>query len=151
MTDVHDGREPYTGQVGGRVSATQWPLRSNMALDVYFDGKDTAYPAGYYRGVIDTATTPSKTGIQKLDVDFPDDRTSARLDLKRSQVYDPGTEPAEPGAADGEVARAVPAGALEEIVLPAVWRQLTTLSTNSSPGSSSGSESAEDKTRFRSR
>ena len=39
VTDVHDGREPYTGQVGGRVSATQWPLRSNMALDVYFDGK----------------------------------------------------------------------------------------------------------------
>ena len=87
VTDVHDGREPYTGQVGGRVSATTWPLRSGNAIDIFFDGKDSAYPAGYYRGVIDTATTPSKTGIQKLDVDFPDDRTSARLDLKRSHSF----------------------------------------------------------------
>ena len=55
-------------QVGGRAEPTAWPLRSGMALDVYFDGKDSAYPAGYYRGVVDTATQPSKTGIQKLDV-----------------------------------------------------------------------------------
>ena len=38
------------------------------------------YPAGFYRGIIDTATTPSKTGIQKLDIDFPDDRTNAKID-----------------------------------------------------------------------
>ena len=78
----------FTGDVleGGRVDATTWPVQPQQAIDIYFDGKDAAYPAGYYRGVIDTATTPSKTGIQKLDVDFPDDRTSARLDLKRSQI-----------------------------------------------------------------
>ena len=30
-------------QTGGRVSATQWPLRPGNAIDVYFDGKDSAY------------------------------------------------------------------------------------------------------------
>ena len=45
------------------MEPTAWPLRSGMALDVFFDGKDSAYPAGYYRGVFDTATQPSKTGI----------------------------------------------------------------------------------------
>ena len=66
-------------------------------MDVYFDDKDAAYPSGYYRGVVDTATTPSKTEIQKLDVDFPDDRTNAKIDLKRSQLYEPGTAPENPG------------------------------------------------------
>ena len=47
-------------------------------------------------------------------VDFPDDRTSARLDLERSQVYEPGTEPTEPGVADGEVARVVTTADLPE-------------------------------------
>ena len=72
----------FTGDVleGGRVDATTWPVQPQQAIDIYFDGKDATYPAGYYRGVIDTATTPSKTGIQKLDVDFPDDRTSAPPD-----------------------------------------------------------------------
>ena len=50
----------------GRVDATTWPVQPQQAIDIYFDGKDATYPAGYYRGVIDTATTPSKTGIQKL-------------------------------------------------------------------------------------
>ena len=75
--------------------------------------------------MIDTATAPSKTGIQKLDVDFPDDRTSARLDLKRSQIYDPGTEPAEPGAADGEVARVVRAADLPDADVSATPYGLT--------------------------
>ena len=78
-------------QVGGRAAATTWPVQPGQALDVFFDGKDGAYQPGYYRGVIDTATTPSKTGIQKVDIDFPDDRTSAATDLKRSQIYAPGT------------------------------------------------------------
>ena len=93
--DITDGHGVYTGgvmeQYGGRAAATTWPMESGQALDVFFDGKDSAYPAGYYRGVIDTATTPSKTGIQKVDIDFPDDRTSAKIDLKRSQIYAPGT------------------------------------------------------------
>ena len=117
----------FTGDVleGGRVDATTWPVQPQQAIDIYFDGKDATYPAGYYRGVIDTATTPSKTGIQKLDVDFPDDRTSARLDLKRSQIYDPGTEPAEPGVADGEVARVVRAADLPDADVSATPYGLT--------------------------
>ena len=39
-------------------------------------------PDVYYRGIIDTATRPSKTGIQKLDIDFPDDRGNAKIDLE---------------------------------------------------------------------
>ena len=57
------------------------------SMDVYFDGKSGAYQPGYYRGVIDTVTRPSKTGIQKLDVDFPDGRTNAKIDLKQPQIY----------------------------------------------------------------
>ena len=107
---VHTLRDYIGGalqQHGGRAAPTTWPVRPGQALDVYFDGKDGGYNAGYYRGTIDTATAPSATGIQKLDVDFPDDRTAARLDLKQSQLYQPGAAPAQPGAADGEVAVAV--------------------------------------------
>ena len=57
-------------QVGGRAQATTWPVRPGQGLRVYFDGKSGAYDPGYYFGTVDTATTPSKTGIQKLDVDF---------------------------------------------------------------------------------
>ena len=84
-------------QVGGRAAATTWPMQPGQALDVFFDGKDGAYQPGYYRGIVDVAGAPSKTGIQKLDIDFPDDRTSAAIDLKRSQLYAPGTEPANRG------------------------------------------------------
>ena len=73
---------------------------------MYFDGKDGAYEPGYYFGTVDTATAPSKTGIQKLEVDF-DDRTHAKIDLKRTQLYEPGAQPDKPGEADGEVAVAV--------------------------------------------
>ena len=85
---VHTLRDYVGGapqQRGGRAAPTTWPVRPGQALDVYFDGKDTAFPAGYYRGVIDTATTPSKTGIQKLDVDFPDDRTKAATIVSETQ------------------------------------------------------------------
>ena len=58
-----------------------------QALDVFFDGKDGAYQSGYYRGIVDVAGAPTKRGIQKLDIDFPDDRTNAKIDLKRSQLY----------------------------------------------------------------
>ena len=112
-------------QVGGRAAATTWPMQPGQALDVFFDGKDGAYQPGYYRGVIDTATTPSKTGIQKLDIDFPDDRTSAKIDLKRSQLYAPGTEPAKPGEADGEVAREVTASELPGVEISATPYGLT--------------------------
>ncbi len=95
------------GQVGGRLQATTWPIRSGQGLRVYFDGKDGAYEPGYYFGTVDTATLPSKTGIQKLNIDFPDDRTNAKVDLKRSQLFQPGTEPQQPGETDGEVAVAV--------------------------------------------
>ena len=94
-------------QVGGLAAATTWPLRSGQALDVFFDGKDGAYQPGYYRGIVDVANAPTKRGIQKLDVDFPDDRTSAKIDLLRSQLFAPGTAPAKPSRAAGEVAVAV--------------------------------------------
>ena len=112
-------------QTGGRVSATQWPLQPGNAIDIYFDGKDSAYPSGYYRGVVDTATQPSKTGIQKLDIDFPDDRTNAKIDLKRSQLYEPGTAPEKPGEADGEVARAVTQDQLPDVEVSATPYGLT--------------------------
>ena len=112
-------------QVGGRAAATTWPMESGQALDVFFDGKDGAYQPGYYRGIVDVAGAPSKTGIQKLDIDFPDDRTSAAIDLKRSQLYAPGTEPAKPGEADGEVAREVTASELPGVELSATPYGLT--------------------------
>jgi hypothetical protein len=62
-------------QYGGRAAATTWPMESGQALDVFFDGKDGAYQPGYYRGIVDVAGAPSKTGIQKVDIDFPDDNT----------------------------------------------------------------------------
>ena len=57
-------------QVGGRAQPTTWPIRPGQGLRVYFDGTDATYQPGYYFGTVDTATAPSKTGIQKLDVDF---------------------------------------------------------------------------------
>ena len=63
-------------QVGGLAAATTWPLRSNQALDVFFDkSTDPAvgvYPAGFYRGLVDTASKPSARGTQKLMLDFDD-------------------------------------------------------------------------------
>ena len=77
--DITDGHGVYTGgvmeQYGGRAAATTWPMQPGQALDVFFDGKDGAYQPGYFRGVIDTATTPSKTGIQRSISTF---RTIAR-------------------------------------------------------------------------
>jgi len=84
-------------QVGGRAAATTWPMQPGQALDVFFDGKDGAYQPGYYRGVIDTATTPSKTGIQKLDIDFPDDRTSAKIEGQRGSLTRAGIDAAPGG------------------------------------------------------
>jgi hypothetical protein len=107
---VHTLRDYVGGapqQRGGRAAPTTWPVRPGQALDVYFDGKEGGYDAGYYRGTVDTATAPSATGIQKLDVDVPDDRTAARLDLKQSQLHQPGAAPSQPGAAECAVAVAV--------------------------------------------
>ena len=36
-------------QTGGRVSATQWPLRPGNAIDVYFDGKEGTETTLYER------------------------------------------------------------------------------------------------------
>ena len=89
--DISDGHGVYTGgvmeQYGGLAAVTTWPVRPGQALDVFFDGKDSAYQPGYYRGIVDVAGAPTKRGIQKLDIDFPDDRTNAKIDLKRSQLY----------------------------------------------------------------
>ena len=43
----------------------------------------------------------------------PDDRTNAKIDLKQSRVYQPGTEPLDPDETSGEVARAVTQEELE--------------------------------------
>jgi hypothetical protein len=102
-------------QVGGRAQATTWPVRPGQGMRVYFDGKGGAYDPGYYYGTVDTATAPSKTGIQKLGVDFDMDRTNTKIDLKRSQLYDPGTQPEKPGETDGEVAVAVTEDELPDV------------------------------------
>jgi hypothetical protein len=107
-------------QVGGRAQPTTWPIRPGQGLRVYFDGTDATYQPGYYFGTVDTATAPSKTGIQKLDVDFDMDRTNTKIELKRSQLYEPGTQPEKPGDTDGEVAVVV-----TEDELPAVGASVT--------------------------
>jgi hypothetical protein len=102
-------------QVGGRAQATTWPVRPGQGLRVYFDGKDGAYDPGYYFGTVDTATTPSKTGIQKLGIGFDMDRTNTKIDLRQSQLYAPGTQPEKPGETDGEVAVAVTTDELPDV------------------------------------
>ena len=63
--------------------------------------------------------------MQKLDIDFPDDRTTTKIDLKRSQLYEPGAAPAKPGQVDGEVARAVTAAELPDVDVSATPYGLT--------------------------
>ena len=102
-----DGWEP-DDQIGGLAAPTSWPLRRGQAIDVWFnqsqDAKDGLFNAGYYRGTIDKVTAPSATGIQKATIDFPDDFTTAKVDLKKSQLYKPGTQPEKPTEEQGEVA-----------------------------------------------
>ena len=43
------------------------------------------------------------------------DRTNTKIDLKRSQLYAPGTQPKQPGETDGEVAVAVTEDELPDV------------------------------------
>ena len=82
------------------LEVTTWPLRRGQAIDVWFnqsqDAKDGLFSAGYYRGTIDKVTAPSATGIQTATIDFPDDFTTTKIDLTKSQLYTPGTQPEKP-------------------------------------------------------
>ena len=99
---------PRDNQIGGLAAPTTWPMRAGQAIDVWFnqskDAADGLFSAGYYRGTIDKVSKPSATGIQKATVDFADDFTEATVDLKRSQLYAPGTQPEKPADDEGEVA-----------------------------------------------
>jgi hypothetical protein len=99
---------PRDNQIGGLAAPTTWPMRAGQAIDVWFnqskDAADGLFSAGYYRGTIDKVSKPTATGIQKATVDFADDFTEATVDLKRSQLYAPGTQPEKPADDEGEVA-----------------------------------------------
>eukprot|EP01043_Picozoa_sp_COSAG02_P065631 COSAG02_NODE_9962_length_2063_cov_10.244681_1_plen_601_part_01 len=98
--------------IGGLAAPTRWPLASGMAIDMFYDRstdpKVGLYPAGFYRGIIDRATRPSKTGLQKLTVDFDDLTRDKDIVLREKDLVEPGTVQVQDiNDDDGEVAQIV--------------------------------------------
>lgn len=124
--ELDDGHVMH--QVGGRVSATSWPIQEGNAIDVYFPRTQNAkenFEAGYYRGIVDKVGAPTATGIQKLDIDFPDEYTSTTLRLKKNNLLEPTNAPKEPDLSDGPVAVRVTEDELPETQVSATPFGLT--------------------------
>ena len=106
--------------VGGLAAPTTWPIAEGQAIDVFYDqGTDKAtgvFDRGFYRGIVDKASAPSARGIQKLSIVYPDEYTTADVELTRRQLYKPGQQPTDPTVQDGEVAVEVPASELPAVV-----------------------------------
>ena len=106
--------------VGGLAAPTTWPIAEGQAIDVFYDqGTDKAtgvFDRGFYRGIVDKASAPSTRGIQKLSIVYPDEYTTADVELTRRQLYKPGQQPANPTVQDGEVAVEVPTSELPAVV-----------------------------------
>mgnify|MGYP006879048738 CR=1 FL=1 len=90
--------------VGGLAAPTTWPIAEGQALDLFFDrseDKDAGvFDRGFYRGVVDKASAPSARGIQKLSIVYPDEYTTADVELTRRQLYKPGQQPKDPETFD---------------------------------------------------
>ena len=106
--------------VGGLAAPTTWPIAEGQAIDLLFDrSEDKAtgvFDRGFYRGIVDKVSAPSARGIQKLSIVYPDEYTTADVELTRRQLYKPGQQPANPTVEDGEVAVEVPASDLPAVV-----------------------------------
>ena len=106
--------------VGGLAAPTSWPIAEGQAIDVFYDqGTDKAsgvFDRGLYRGIVDKASAPSARGIQKLSIVYPDEYTTADVELTRQNLYKQGEQPVNPTVDDGEIAVEVPASDLPAIV-----------------------------------
>ena len=103
-------------QVGGLAARTTWPVREGQAIDVYFSKPESravgTWRAGYYRGIVDKASQPTKrTKVQTIEVDFPGDRSDTEIRLTKESLLPPGTsrtaEPIDPPTGADAVAMAV--------------------------------------------
>ena len=90
-----DGWEP-DDQFGGLAAATRFPLQPGMALDVFFNKPESGaggWKPGYYRGIVDSATKPTKqTKSQTVEVDFPGDLSSSEIKVTEKSILPAGTE-----------------------------------------------------------
>ena len=106
--------------VGGLAAPTTWPVAEGQAIDLLFDrSEDKAtgvFDRGFYRGIVDKASAPSVRGIQKLSIVYPDEYTTADVELTRRQLYKPGQQPKDPTVQDGEVAEGTKATCLTRTV-----------------------------------
>ena len=61
-------------QIGGLAAATRFPLQPGMALDVFFNKPESGagtWKPGFYRGIIDTVTKPTRGVGQSIKATSP--------------------------------------------------------------------------------